>query len=179
MFEGLRTLVGWQTARFRFRKDRDRVIRFTEAVTSARSALVIMPLNPTNLLPTVTVFEMLKKKFQEEHLTVITGDHGLEVMRLLPRTQFIHILAAEVSPFYLPHKDIIARVRKKPYDLAIDLNLDLVLPSGYICRASDARIRVGFVRKRADMFYNFLIRPDPTLGTKLIYDRMVQCLQRF
>jgi ADP-heptose:LPS heptosyltransferase len=166
------------TAQFRFRKDRDRVIRFTDALTSAHNALVIMPLNPANLLPTVSVFEMLKKKFQEEHLTVITGDHGLEVMRLLPRTQFIHILAAEVSMLNLPRKDIIERVQKRPYDLAIDLNLDLVLPSGYICKASGARVRVGFVRKRAEMFYNLLIQPDPTLGTKLVYDRLVQCLQR-
>ena len=179
MLGRFRTSVGLQVARFRFRKERDRVIRFTDAVTSAHNVLVIMPLNPATLLPTVTVFEMLKKKFNEENLTVITGDHGLEVMRLLPRTQFIHILAAEISLFYLPRTDVMMRVRKKPYDLAIDLNLDLVLPSGYICKASNARVRIGFARNRADTFYNFLVQPDPTLGTKLIYDRLVQCLQRF
>lgn len=179
MFDGLRTSVGMMKARLEFRREKDHVIRFTEAISSARHALVIMPLNPANLLPTVTVFEMLKKRFREEHLTVITGDHRLEVMRLLPRTQFMHLLETEISMFHLPTRDVIERIRKKQYDLAIDLNLDLVLPSGYICKASGARIRVGFVRKYAELFYNLLIQPDPTLGTKLIYDRLVQCLERF
>ncbi|MEK9138062.1 MAG: hypothetical protein AAB393_13125, partial [Bacteroidota bacterium] len=142
-------------------------------------ALVVMPLAEQDLLPTRRVIEMLRSRFREEDITVVTGDHGLEIVRLLPRSQFIHLLKPQVSYFFIPRPDFIGSLSRKRYDLAIDLNLDFVLPSGYICRASGATIRVGFSHKQADVFYNFQVKPDPTLGRKLIYDRLVQCLEKF
>lgn len=179
MFNDLRGFIGVRAAQFHFRKLRDSVVSFTSAVSGARQVLIIMPLGPGEFLPTVMVIDMLKRRFREENLTIVTGDRGLEVMRMLPRTQFIHLLKHEVSYFFLPRADVIERLRKRQYDLAIDLNLDLVLPSAYICRASAARVRIGFNRKHADAFYNFQIQPDPTLSKRLIYDRLVQCLDMF
>jgi hypothetical protein len=40
-------------------------------------------------------------------------------------------------------------------------------------------VRVGFVSKRADVFYNFQIQRDPALNRQLIYDRLAKCLQMF
>lgn len=179
MLEGMRHSLGIRVGRWVFRKSRDEVISFTSAVSSARRVLLVMPLTSRDSLPTLKVIEMLKSQFQEENITVVTGNRAIEVVRLLPRGQFLHLLKSQVSYFYLPRPDFISSLRQKRYDLAIDLNLDLVLPSGYICKASGANVRVGFKQKHADIFYNFQIKPDPTLGRKLIYDRLVQCLQRF
>ncbi len=179
MFQQTRQSIGIRVAKWRFRQTRDEMISFTTAISSARRALLIMPLTAQDLLPTVKVIEMLKSQFKEKNLTVVTGDRGLEVIRMLPHSRFLHLLESQVSYFYLPRGDFLNSIREKRYDLAVDLNLDLVLPSGYICKASDAKIRVGFDHQQADLFYNFQIKPDPTLGRKLIYDRLVQCLQRF
>jgi ADP-heptose:LPS heptosyltransferase len=179
MFEGARHSLGVRLATWRFRKSRDEIISFTSAVSSARQALVIMPLTVHEVLSTVRVVEMLKTQFKEEHITVVTGNHGPEVIRMLPRGRFIHLLKPQVSYLFQPRADFLNSIKEKRYDLAIDLNLDFVLPSGYICKASGAKIRVGFNHHHADAFYNFQIKPDPTLGRKLIYDRLVQCLQKF
>ena len=179
MLEGTRHSLGVQFARWLFRKSRDEVISFTNAISSAQRVLLVMPLTEEDLLPTLKVIEMLKSQFREESITIVTGYGGIEVVRLLPRGQFIHLLKTQVSYFYLPRADFINSLRQKRYDLAIDLNLDLVLPSGYICKVSGAKVRVGFNQRHADVFYNFQIKPDPTLGRKLIYDRLVQCLQKF
>jgi len=179
MLEGLRHSIGVQFARWLFRKSRDEVRSFTNAISSAQRVLLVMPLAADDLLPTLRVIEMVRSQFKEESITVVIGDRGLEAVRLLPRSQFVHLLKPHVSSFYLPRADFIQSLRQKRYDLAIDLNLDLVLPSGYICKASGANIRVGFSRKHADIFYNFQVKPDPTLGRKLIYDRLVQCLRNF
>jgi ADP-heptose:LPS heptosyltransferase len=152
---------------------------FTSAVSSAQKVLLVMPLHVDDLLPTLQVVQMLKAQFREENLSIVIGDHGLEIVRLLPRSHFLHLLNPQVSRFYLPRADFIKTLAQKRYDLAIDLNLDLVLPSGYICKASGARVRIGFVHRKADIFYNFQIKPDSTLGRKLIYDRLAQCLQKF
>jgi len=179
MLEGIRHSLGVQFARWLFRKSRDEVISFTSAISSAQRVLPVMPLTEEDLLPTLKVIEMLKSQFREEDIAIVTGGRGIEVVRLLPRGQFVHLLKTQVSYFYLPRADFINSLRQKRYDLAIDLNLDLVLPSGYICKVSGANVRVGFNQKHADIFYNFQVKPDPTLGRKLIYDRLVQCLQKF
>ena len=179
MLEGMRHFLGGKLARWHFRKSRDAVMSFTDAVSSAHRVLLVMPLTAEDLQPSVQVIEMLKSQFKEENITIVMGDRGLEIVRILPRSQFIHLLKPQVTSLFLPRDNFLNTLTQKHYDLTIDLNLDLVLPSGYICKASGARVRIGFSHKQADTFYNFQIKPDPTLGKKLIYDRLVQCLKKF
>ncbi len=177
--ERLKYLLGVQLARWHFRTSHDEPVVFTDAISSARRVLLVMPLTSVDLLPTVQVLEMVKSRFKGENITVITGERGVEAVRLLPHSRFIHLLKTQVSPFFLPRQDLVASLKQRTYDLAIDLNLDLILPSGYICKVSGARVRVGFSQNHADIFYNFQVKPDPTLGRKLIYDRFVHCLRKF
>jgi ADP-heptose:LPS heptosyltransferase len=177
--ESLRQSLGITLARWRLRKMHDDVIPFTTAVSSARRALLIMPLVRQDMLPVLKVVEMLKARFRAENITVVTGDYGLEIARMLPRSQFIRLLKQQITIVYHPRAHFLKSLAGGRYDLAIDLNLDLILPSGYICKASGARVRVGFCHAHADTFYNFQIKPDPTLGRKLIYERLVQCLEKF
>jgi hypothetical protein len=69
-------------------------------------------------------------------------------------------------------------VKDRQYDVAVDLNLDFLLPSGYICKASTARIRVGFARPGADLFYNFQVKFEAS-STAAMYDRLASCLKMF
>lgn len=179
MFTSVRRYIGFQIARFHFRRFRDKVISFTTSLSGARQVLLIMPLDRRHLLPTVMVIDLIKKRFREENITVVTGPQSVEVMRLLPRSQVIRLVGSDVTLLYLPRADALKRILRRQYDIAIDLNLDFVLPSGYICRETQARIRIGFAGRRADTFYNFQIQPDKTLGTNLLYDRVVKCLEMF
>ena len=179
MFESTRHSIGTKLAKWHFRKSRDEQRSFTTAISSARQVLLVMPLLSEDLQPASSVIQMLKSQFKEKRITIVTGDHGLEISRLLPHGHFLHLIKTQVGYFYHPRADFLKTINEKKYDLAIDLNLDFQLPSGYICRASGAHVRVGFSHPQADVFYNFQVRPDPTLGRKLIYDRLVQCLQKF
>lgn len=179
MFEEVRSTIGVQIARFHYRRSEDPVMSFTDAVTAARRALLIMPLRKREFLPTILVIDFLKRRFREENLTILSDDHGREAVRLLPRSHFIHILNDEISPLFLPRRTLLYRVRERRCDLVVDLNLDFLLPSAYICRESNARVRIGFTRRYAESFYNFLIQPDPQLERKHVYDRMASLLQGF
>lgn len=178
-FESLRHSVGIQLARWHFKNSRDEMLSFTTAVSGAERVLLVMPITSEDLSPTVHVIEMVKSRFKGENITVVFGASGIEAVRLLPRSQFLHLLQPQVSPFFIPRPDFIKSLNQRRYDLAIDLNLDFVLPSGYICKASGAKVRIGFCHSNADIFYNFQIKPDLTLARKAIYDRLVQCLRRF
>jgi ADP-heptose:LPS heptosyltransferase len=175
----VRTWAGLSIARFRFRKTHDEVISFVNAFSSVRTVLLVMPLDRAHRFPAVSVLELLTRKFREDNITVVTDEQDLQTAHLLPRSSHERILLSEVSLFSLPKKKLMARITAHTYDLAIDLNLDLVLPSAYICKASAARVRIGFNRKRADRFLNFLVQPDPALDRKKVYDRLVRCLQMF
>jgi len=179
MMESLRHSIGLMAARYRFRRTRESVISFTKTISSSRTVLIVLPFNAHQVQSTAMVIDLLRRSFKGEDITVASTDHAVEVVRTLPRSQFVHILPDEISYFFLPRRELLNRILSKPYDLAIDLNLDFLLPSGYICRASGARVRVGFTRKSADIFYNFQIQADPTLARKLIYDRLANCLQKF
>jgi ADP-heptose:LPS heptosyltransferase len=179
MLDTMRGVIGLQVSRFRFRRFEDPVMSFTEAVTTARRAMLIMPLKKREFLPTVMVVDFFKQRFREENITIVSDDHGREAVRMLARSHFIHILKDEVSPFFLPRRTLLRRVLERQCDLVVDLNLDFLLPSAYICRESNARVRIGFDRRRADLFYNFLIQPDQRLERKHLYDRMASFLQRF
>ncbi len=179
MLVRLRSSAGYALAWFHFRKSTDKVISFTQSFTAAHEALLVMPLDHGDLLPTVSVIEALRAQFREQNITIVTSAHSVEVMRLLPRSRVVRLQKQDTDLFFRPTKDVLASVAGKPYDLAIDLNLDFVLPSGYICRESGARVRIGFTRPHADTFYNFLVRPDPTLSRHHVYDRLARCLHMF
>jgi ADP-heptose:LPS heptosyltransferase len=138
-----------------------------------------MPLDRRELLSAINMIEMLKHKFHEENITIIGDERGVETIRLMPRSHFVQIREEDVNTFYHPRPEFLSRVKDKKFDLAIDLNLDLVLPSAYICRESNAKVRVGFTGPSSDTFFNFQIQPDPSLSRKDIYDRAAKCLYMF
>ena len=179
MVQSLRHAIGFQISRFHFRKSRDRVLSFSEAVTKAKSILLIMPFDTVRDTQPEYVIGIFKKQFDEHSLTVVTNDASLADRKVLPARQIIHMGTPDVTTFFLPSEDVIDKVKRRQYDLAIDLSIDLVLPSGYIAKESDARVRIGFARSRADTFFNFQIQRDPDLNPKLMYERLARCLQMF
>ncbi len=175
----LRRYLGLLLARFRLRKSREKVIAFNDAISKARDVLVVMPFDRRLLLQTVLVIEFLRKAVREENLTFVSVEPNQELRRMVPRGQFLTVLDSDLGLLYLPSKALLEKIRKRSYDVAIDLNLDFLIPSAYICRVSDARVRIGFARKHADPFFNFQIQPGPATAGSGVYDRMTACLQMF
>lgn len=179
MLETLRRWLGDRLARFAFRTAREDVIAFTDAVRSARTVLVIMPLDPGMTPPAEPVLDYLQHTFPEAGITLITHEADLGLTRRLPRSTVVRMLPADTTLFYLPRREFIERALGKPVDLAIDLNLDFLLPSAYICRASKARVRVGFVRDRSEGYYNFTVNANPALRRDEVYARLTRYLEMF
>ncbi len=179
MFEPTRRKLGMLRAQLAFRRSASDVVQFTSAISGAKRALLIMPFVEEESIPTGLVITMLKRMYGDANLTVVLNTHLGKVERSLPRGRFIFIHPGDLDAFFLPRQYVVRQVQERSYDIAIDLNLDLVLASAYICRASAARVRIGFAGTKADVFFNLQIKPDPTLSKKLIYDRLVTCLQMF
>lgn len=179
MLEAFRMNVGTRLAGMKFRKAKDDVISFASAISGSNRALVVMPLDRRELLSAIQIIDLLKHRFDEKHITVVGDERGLETIRLMPRSHFVQIKDADVNAWYHPKPEFLARLKGTTFDLAIDLNLDLLLPSAYICRESNAKIRIGFTGPLSDKFFNFQIQPDPSQTRRGIYDRVAKCLRMF
>jgi ADP-heptose:LPS heptosyltransferase len=179
MFERPRRALGLQLTRFRLRHTTETVISFTNSFTSAERVLVILPFGLDPALPGAPVFEMLSRRFSDVNITLVADEARTSLARFMPRSALVRVAPVDLTSLFLPRRELLTRITQRPYDVAIDLNLDLVLPSAYICRESNARVRVGVARDRADLFYNFQIQPNALLGRQRLYERLVTCLQMF
>jgi ADP-heptose:LPS heptosyltransferase len=179
MLDSLRRSIGMQAARFHFRAAQETVISFSHSISTSDRLLVIMPLGQSAGEGQTRVLTFLRDHFYEPDITVIAPAGGTPVERILPRCRVLLVGPEDVTGFFLPRRSFLARVTERTYDLALDLNLDFMIPSAYICKESNARVRTGFSAHHADTFFNFQVRLEPASRREHAYDRLVQCLEMF
>lgn len=171
--------MGYQGARLHFRRSHDPVRQFKQSVSSARRLLLVLPFDTLPLPPAQKLVAFLTSRFAQENITVVTAEQHFAFSRLLPRAHVERLTPADCTVFLLPRGARMQEIVARPFDLAVDLNLDFVIPSGYICRESKAPVRVGFARPRADLFFNFQIQRGADTSREQAFDRLAQCLQMF
>jgi ADP-heptose:LPS heptosyltransferase len=177
MLESLRCSLGVQTARWHFRRMHNTVISFTDLLSTGTHALLILPLTPTAQSP-APVIDLVRAHFADDQVTIVAGEHNDGAAALLPRSIVVRVHPGSTGWLFLPAREIRQRIAERAYDVAIDLNLDSLLPSAYICRESNARVRIGFARDGAELFYNFQLQPDAA-RSGAVYDRLAACLKMF
>ncbi|HTY60307.1 MAG TPA: hypothetical protein VMF59_15900 [Bacteroidota bacterium] len=179
MLDSFRRSLGTRLARFHFRASREKVISFSHSIATSDRVLVVLPLYGSGDEGHAHVLTFLREHFYEPDITVLAPKGGTPVERILPRCRVLLFGPEDVNVFFLPRRTLLARVTERTYDLAIDLNLDFMIPSAYICKETHARVRTGFAADHADTFFNFQIRLGPDAGNSRAYDRLVHCLQMF
>ncbi|MEE9225770.1 MAG: hypothetical protein V3U68_06210 [Bacteroidota bacterium] len=177
MFQVLRKKSGLWFAKFRFRNRRDTIQDFTTALSGAERALVLLPDDPTSAKAAEELLSILGQRFHGSRLTVLLGEQIRSAPQALRAANFIRLYHDAINKFFLPKKKFVEKINQSEYDVAIDLNLDLVLPYAYICKVSNARVRVGFVKESSDIFYNFQIRSRGEARSP--YHYLAECLEMF
>lgn len=177
MFESARRSIGYYLARLKFRGTPDKAMSFTGALTAGKRVLLVLPLVPTRQ-STGAVIELVRTRYGDDHITVVADALDNGITALMPHSEILRISGQQVTRFFHPPAALLQRLSGRSYDIAIDLNLDFLLPSGYICRASGARVRVGFTQPGADLFYNLQVQTGNARGPG-VYDRLASCLKMF
>lgn len=177
MFNALRMKSGLWYAKFRFRNRVDAVQNFTKAFSDAKEVLLLLPDDPTNVRESEELLSALGYRFSGSRLTVLLGEKIQSLPRSLRTPNLIRLYSDAINKFFVPRKHIVNLITRREYDVAFDLNLDLILPYAYICKESNARFRVGFVKESSDVFYNFQVNSggDP----RSPYRYLAECLEMF
>jgi hypothetical protein len=179
MFEGQRLKVGMLYTRFHFRKRRDPVVRFTEAVDRARKALVLLPETAIDSESMQSVMKYLGHRFAGGAVMVVAREELAGSLKQSYNGKTITYSPQEINRWQIPRGELLRKMKSSTFDIALDLNVNLALASAFICRESNAPLRIGFAKPNGDHFYNFVVQTRMTTNTPVAYKNLLKCLDMF
>jgi hypothetical protein len=179
MFDKLRLQIGTSYARFHFRAVKDPIVRFTEAVTDTRRPVVFLPELETEAAAIDGVLKFLADRYHTSKVVLVARKN---VMAYVPENRGFNVVTfddTELDTWYVPRPDLLRKVKKSTFDVAFDLNIGFALPSSYLCRVSQAPLRIGFKKPYADSFYNFQVQTGPPNNLAQVYAQLLKCIEMF
>jgi hypothetical protein len=179
MLEDFRLKVGLLYTRLHFRHKHDRVMNFTDALTRSRRALVIFPESSLDGESVSTFLRYLLRKFSSEGMIVMIRDDQLYAMASAPPLKTLTYSARDINKWFVPRRELVQRMESNTFDVALDLNTNLSLTCAYLCKASNAPLRISFVKKDGDQFYNFQVKTKGNTNNKYSYRSLLKCLDMF
>jgi hypothetical protein len=179
MLEGFRRRVGLSYSRLHFRHSHDRVMNFTDALTRSRRALVILPESSLDGESASTLFRYLLRKFSSEGMMVLIRDDQLFAIASTPPLKTLTYSVHDINSWFVPRRELLQRIETNSFDIALDLNIGLSLPSAFLCKASNAPLRVSFLKRHGDQFYNFQVQTKKATSNTYTYRRFLKCLDMF
>jgi hypothetical protein len=179
MFDGLRFRIGLQYARFHFRKLHDPVVRFTESVERARKALVILPETVTDSESLQSVLKYLGRRFGTGSILVVSREDLSSSLKSGFGGKTVTYAPEDINRWFIPRGELLRKLKSSTFDIALDLNVNLALPSAFMCRESNAPLRVGFGKPNGDHFYNFVVQTRVTTNAPVAYKNLLKCLDMF
>ena len=134
MFNTVRKKLGFLYTKIYFKHERDAITDFTRAISNARVALVLLPNDQREFQFARSIVPSLQKKFKGNRLTVVVPEQVKDPMRDVYLCEIIRVHEHDLNPIFLPKENLRRRIREKNYDVAVDLNIQLHLPSAFLER---------------------------------------------
>jgi len=179
MFESFRLKVGLSYSRLHFRHKHDRIINFTNALTRSRRALVIFPESSLDSESASTFLRYMLRKFSSEGMMVAIRDDQLFTMTSAPPLKTLTYSVHDINKWFIPRRGLLQRMESNNFDVAFDLNLNLSLTSAFLCKASNAPLRISFAKRSGDEFYNFQVKTKGNNDNRYSYRSFLRCLDMF
>jgi hypothetical protein len=178
MLEGFRLKVGLTYSRLHFRHNHDRIMNFTDALRRSRRALVILPESSLDGELASIFLRYLLRKFSSERMMVVIRDDQLFAMASAPPLKTLTYSVRDINKWFVPRHELLQRMGNNNFDVALDLNVSFSLTSAFLCKASNAPLRISFVKKNGDHFYNFQVKTKGN-NNKYSYRSLLKCLDMF
>jgi hypothetical protein len=180
MLERFYAYCGLQFARFQFRSDIDMPQEMTRFFTGARHVLITLPAGYEEAAEAGNALRKFRESLSHLQFTVIHTSTRATALTEFPRCTVIRLDPPDINRFSLPSKALLQRIFVKEFEVALDFNLDFVLHTAYICKASRARVRVNFCEHpSADLFFNVQFKLGERRPSQSVYDQCASCLSMF
>ena len=106
-------------------------------------------------------------------------DDQLFAIASAPPLKTLTYSAHDINKWFVPRRELLRRMVSNKFDVAVDLNINLSLTGAFLCKASNAPLRISFVKKNGDQFYNFQVKTKGNTGDKYSYRSLLKCIDMF
>jgi ADP-heptose:LPS heptosyltransferase len=179
MLEEFYRYCGFRFAKFQFRSAREIPVTMTAFLRNAKQILITLPVGYDEANVASAAMRKLQTHFDRARLTVVHTSTRHTSLTGMLRCEVVRIDPADINRFFLPSRALLQRIGTASYDVAIDLNLDFVLHTAYICRAVCSGVRVGFLRSESEPFFNVQIETDTQSAPQTKYEKLITTLAMF
>ncbi|HWP83461.1 MAG TPA: hypothetical protein VNN76_12505 [Bacteroidota bacterium] len=179
MFDRTRLNVGVVIARLHFRKTRDPIVQFTNAISRARKALILWPESAAEAPYVQSILRSLSQRLGASALHILVRKDLAKFVTGSPTGPVMTYDKEDINAWFLPRKGLLQKVKKGTFDVVVDLNVRFALPSAVLCKETQAPLRVSFGKPHADVFYNLQIQTSETGSTINAYKNLLRCLEMF
>ncbi|GMU95436.1 MULTISPECIES: hypothetical protein [Ignavibacterium] len=151
-------------------------LSFSSALQKSFSFLLLMPADDKDYREAFNVLDYLEN--QGKTLTILTNDFRVSLLPAKYRNKAIGFAVTEINKLDLPTHKLTERLREKLFDVVIDLNREENLFYSYIANIVKSKIRIGFKKRKADVYYNFLVDGSDNDSAKS-YNNFLNCIKMF
>ncbi len=148
---------------------------FKHFVSEAKDILIILPEKLEDINASLKIIQFLNSEKKNIYLYF-----NIDYTNYLPTgLNYIPITfkTGDKTKIGLPSKDLLSKIEIIFFDLVIDLNIEDSIFSSIICNAPRSKYRIGFIKKNADIFYNFQVPNE--INSEKSYRNLLNSLRMF
>jgi hypothetical protein len=142
-------------ARYRDRAD---IIDVGEYLSKIATALILPPEHPEAFKAATQLLDDLRQRFTQTQFYLLTPKALVDTLSLNEQVRIISYDPTEIGFHGLPKDTLQQAIRSRHFDMVIDLNLEFNLIATFLCRVSEAKLRICLAHPERDPFYNFQLR---------------------
>lgn len=176
MFEGLKRKIGRFVLRRKYLQKNIEQLAYNNVISSAKDFFIVMPGLDNDFYHTLEILKYYQK--QNKVITLFLPEHKYNLIPDKEKYKFISFLPHQVSRFFLPEKNLVARLNTKEFDVVIDLNRSENIFFSAISNIVKSKIRISFVKEMSENYYNLQIA-DKQGDSETSYSSFLNYLQMF
>ncbi len=176
MFEGLKRKIGRFVLRRKYLHKNIEQLVYNNVISSAKNFFFVMPSIDNDFYHTLEILKYYQN--QKKVITLFLPEHKYNLIPDKEKYKFISFLPHQVTRFFLPEKNLIARLRTKEFDVVIDLNRSENIFFSTISNIVRSKIRISFVKEFSENYYNLQI-VDKQGDSETAYKSFLNYLQMF
>lgn len=151
-------------------------ISFNNFITNSVYYFVIMPEDShdfENCLSILKFFDTNKK-----NVTVFIPEKNKNLVPGSAKFKFVTYNESDLTKLGIPNHVFVKRLRKKDFDLVIDLNLNDNILASAVTNIVSSNFRVGFVKTDSDKYYNLQFNKEQN-NSEISYKNLLNSLGMF
>jgi len=176
MISNIKNKIGILFAKRKFIRGQKNGKSFQNFFFEAKEVLIILPNLENNFIE--EVIKIIRFVYIHKKKIFIIYKSGNQ--KYLP-TDFEYssheISKIDKTKFELPTKELADKIKKYTFDIVIDLNLKNDLFSSALANIPLSDFRIGFIKNKSDLFYNFQIPSE--INSEKSYRNLLNSLRMF